>query len=75
MVSIAMNSEIYLAVTGSLILEGDNLNKLVPNVQLDLPELTIGGTTIFTIIVALIILPSILLRTRACYLMFLPLGF
>ncbi|TKY47188.1 Vacuolar amino acid transporter 1 [Spatholobus suberectus] len=62
MVSIAMNSEIYLVVTGFLILEGGNLNKLVPNVQLDLAGLTVGGTTIFTIIAALIILPSVLLE-------------
>lgn len=64
MVSITMNSELYLAVTGFLILEGDNLNKLVPNVQLHLAGggLTIGGTTVFTIIAALIILPTILLE-------------
>lgn len=61
-VSIAMNSELYLVVTGFLILEGDNLNKLVPNMQLDLAGLTIGGTTIFTIISALVILPSVLLE-------------
>ncbi|KAL2333002.1 hypothetical protein Fmac_014215 [Flemingia macrophylla] len=62
MVSIAMNSELYLVVTGFLILEGDNLNKLVPNVELDLAGLTIGGTTIFTMVAALVILPSVLLE-------------
>jgi len=61
-VSIAMHGEIYLAVTGFLILEGDNLNKLVPNMQVELAGLTIGGTTIFTIIAALIIWPSVLLE-------------
>ncbi|KAG4974705.1 hypothetical protein JHK87_031526 [Glycine soja] len=61
-VSIAMNSELYLVVTGFLILEGDNLNKLVPNMQLELAGLTIGGTSIFTMIAALVILPSVLLE-------------
>ncbi|KAL9320082.1 hypothetical protein ACSQ67_011921 [Phaseolus vulgaris] len=61
-VSIAMNGEIYLAVTGFLILEGDNLNKLLPNMQVNLAGLTIGGTTLFTIIAAIIILPSVLLE-------------
>ncbi|XP_061350004.1 amino acid transporter AVT1J-like isoform X2 [Gastrolobium bilobum] len=61
-VSIAMNSELYLVVTGFLILEGDNLNKLVPNMQLDLAGLTLSGTTIFTIIAALVILPTVLLE-------------
>lgn len=61
-VSIAMNSELYLVVTGFLILEGDNLDKLVPNMQLELAGLTIGGTSIFTMIAALVILPSVLLE-------------
>ncbi|CAJ1960445.1 unnamed protein product [Sphenostylis stenocarpa] len=60
LVSIAMNAELYLVVTGFLILEGDNLNQLVPNMQIDLAGLTIGGTTIFTIISALIVLPTVL---------------
>ncbi|KEH34376.1 putative amino acid transporter, transmembrane domain-containing protein [Medicago truncatula] len=62
MVSIIMNSELYLAVTGFLILEGDNLNKLVPNVQIHLAGLTIGGTTMFTMVTALVILPTVLLE-------------
>ncbi|WVY94403.1 hypothetical protein V8G54_033491 [Vigna mungo] len=62
MVSIAMNSELYLVVTGFLILEGDNLDKLVPNIQVNLAGVTIGGATIFTIVAALVILPSLLLE-------------
>ncbi|XP_073225400.1 amino acid transporter AVT1I-like isoform X2 [Cicer arietinum] len=61
-VSIIMNSELYLAVTGFLILEGDNLNKLVPNMEIHLPWLTIGGTTMFTMVTAVIILPTVLLE-------------
>ncbi|XP_058755577.1 amino acid transporter AVT1I-like [Vicia villosa] len=59
-VSIIMNSELYLAVTGFLILEGDNLNKLIPNVEIQIGELTIGGTTLFTMVTCLVILPTVL---------------
>ncbi|KAI5408558.1 hypothetical protein KIW84_054414 [Lathyrus oleraceus] len=59
-VSIIMNSELYLAVTGFLILEGDNLNKLIPNVEIHIGELSIGGTTMFTMVTCLVILPTVL---------------
>ncbi|XP_054794993.1 amino acid transporter AVT1I-like [Prosopis cineraria] len=62
MVSIAMNSELYLVVTGYLILEGDNLNKLIPNINLHIAGLTIGGTTLFAIVAALVILPTVWLQ-------------
>ncbi|MED6110480.1 hypothetical protein PIB30_043312 [Stylosanthes scabra] len=63
MVSIAMNSELYLVVTGYLILEGDNLNKLIPNVEVNLGGgYVIGGTTIFAILAAIVILPTVLLE-------------
>jgi vesicular inhibitory amino acid transporter len=60
MVSIIMNSELYLAVTGFLILEGDNLNKLIPNMEINIGGLTIGGTTMFTMITTIVILPTVL---------------
>ncbi|KAL1370150.1 amino acid transporter AVT1I [Arachis duranensis] len=62
MVSIAMNSELYLVVTGYLILEGDNLNKLIPNVEVNIGGLVIGGTTIFAILATIVILPTVLLE-------------
>ncbi|TXG57554.1 hypothetical protein EZV62_015383 [Acer yangbiense] len=60
-VSIFMNSELYLVATGFLILEGDNLQNLLPNVEFTLGGLTIGGKQGFVVIVALIILPTVLL--------------
>ena len=39
-VNIAMNCELYLVITGYLILEGDNLNKLMSHVQVDIGGLT-----------------------------------
>ncbi|KAK0597309.1 hypothetical protein LWI29_023925 [Acer saccharum] len=56
-----MNSELYLVATGFLILEGDNLQNLLPNVEFTLGGLTIGGKQGFVVIVALIILPTVLL--------------
>ncbi|KAI4318270.1 hypothetical protein L6164_026059 [Bauhinia variegata] len=57
MVLIAMNNEFYLVVTGYLILEGDNMNKIIPNLQVYIAGLTISGTQLFIIVTALIILP------------------
>ncbi|KAJ4973710.1 hypothetical protein NE237_006884 [Protea cynaroides] len=60
-VSVFMYMELYLVATGFLILEGDNLHNLFPNMSLDVGGLTLGGRDGFIIIVALIILPSVLL--------------
>ncbi|MED6119195.1 hypothetical protein PIB30_009594 [Stylosanthes scabra] len=55
-----MYLELYLVSIGFLILEGDNLNELFPNVELKLvPGLTISGKEFFVILVALIILPTV----------------
>ncbi|XP_054819926.1 amino acid transporter AVT1I-like isoform X2 [Prosopis cineraria] len=62
MVSTAMNSELYLVVAGYLILEGDNINKLIPNLQIHIGGFTIGGATISAIVAALIILPTVWLQ-------------
>ncbi|XP_022741505.1 amino acid transporter AVT1I-like isoform X2 [Durio zibethinus] len=58
-VSVFMYVELYLVATGFLILEGDNLQNLIPNVEFEVAGLTIGGKQGFTIIVALIILPTV----------------
>ncbi|XP_058219703.1 amino acid transporter AVT1I-like [Rhododendron vialii] len=60
-VSIIMNSELYLVAIGLLILEGDNLHKLFPKFLIRLGTLTIPGMQSFVIIAALVILPSMLL--------------
>ncbi|KAL5077105.1 hypothetical protein RYX36_016089 [Vicia faba] len=64
-VSIIMNTELYLAVSGFLILEGDNLNKLIPNVEIHIGEFTVGGTTLFTMITCLVILPTVLFENMS----------
>ncbi|XP_028754057.1 amino acid transporter AVT1I-like [Neltuma alba] len=62
MVNIAMNCELYLVVTGYLILEGDNLNKLITHVHVDIGGIRINGMQCFVILTALIILPTVWLQ-------------
>ncbi|KAK4417660.1 Amino acid transporter AVT1I [Sesamum alatum] len=58
-VSIAMNFELYLVATGFLILEGDNIHTLFPNVEYEVGGLVIGGRQSFIFIVGLIMLPTV----------------
>ncbi|XP_062095294.1 amino acid transporter AVT1J-like [Humulus lupulus] len=59
--AILLYSEQYLVATGFLILGGDNLNNLFPQVRLDISGgLTLDGQHCFILIVALVILPSVL---------------
>ncbi|KAM0033541.1 putative amino acid transporter, transmembrane domain-containing protein [Helianthus debilis subsp. tardiflorus] len=55
-VSITMNPELYLVATGFLILEGDNLSNLFPDMDFGYH---IGAKSGFIVLVALIILPTI----------------
>ncbi|XVF16624.1 hypothetical protein REPUB_Repub10bG0048600 [Reevesia pubescens] len=58
-VSVLMYVELYLVATGFLILEGDNLQNLFPNMEFEVAGLTVGGKQGFIVIVALIILPTV----------------
>ncbi|XP_021667601.2 amino acid transporter AVT1I isoform X2 [Hevea brasiliensis] len=59
LISIFMYAELYLVATGFLILEGDNLQNLFPNVEVKMAGFHIGARQTFVIIVALIILPTV----------------
>ncbi|KAF9663735.1 hypothetical protein SADUNF_Sadunf17G0083000 [Salix dunnii] len=61
LVSVVMYAELYLVAAGFLILEGDNLQSLFPNMVLEVAGFEIGARQSFVIIVALIILPTVLL--------------
>ncbi|KAL9998477.1 putative amino acid transporter, transmembrane domain-containing protein [Helianthus debilis subsp. tardiflorus] len=61
-VSITMNLELYLVATGFLILEGDNLSKLFPDMDFDVYGYHFGAKSGFIVLVALIILPTIWLH-------------
>ncbi|XP_006350166.1 vacuolar amino acid transporter 1-like [Solanum tuberosum] len=62
LVSIFMTLELYLVATGFLILAGDNLHNLLPDVNFEFWGLGIGGKQSFVLIVALLILPTVLLK-------------
>ncbi|RAL53425.1 hypothetical protein DM860_007097 [Cuscuta australis] len=52
--------DLYLVLTGFLILEGDNLYSLFPEMKIELFSLLISsGKSCFVIVVALVILPSV----------------
>ncbi|OVA08999.1 Amino acid transporter [Macleaya cordata] len=61
-VSILMFIDLYLVATGFLIVEGDNLSNLFPNMGFELGGIRIHGRQGFVIIVALIILPTMWLN-------------
>ncbi|KAF3444342.1 hypothetical protein FNV43_RR14033 [Rhamnella rubrinervis] len=57
--SILMSIELYLCAVGFLILEGDNLYNLFPDVGFEVGGLTIRGKQCFVVMSALIIFPSL----------------
>lgn len=59
LVSAFMNTELYLVATGFLILEGDNLNNLFPNIGFEIAGIEFAGEKFFVLIAALIILPTV----------------
>nr|XP_043614254.1 amino acid transporter AVT1I-like [Erigeron canadensis] len=61
-VSITMNIELYLVATGFLILEGDNLCNLFPDMDFDIYGTPIGTKFGFVVLVAIIIFPTNLLN-------------
>lgn len=63
LVSIFMYLELYLVAVEFLILEGDNLDKLFPNMELKIAALKIGGRQGFVLLTALVILPTTWLRS------------
>ncbi|GFY82992.1 transmembrane amino acid transporter family protein [Actinidia rufa] len=61
-VSVFVNMELYLVSTGFLILEGDNLQDLLPNMGFEVSGLRIGGKEMFVVIVSLVVLPTVWLN-------------
>ncbi|KAL8229172.1 hypothetical protein R6Q57_014072 [Mikania cordata] len=64
-VSVTMNIELYLVATGFLILEGDNLSNLLPELEFEVYGIHVGSKKSFVIIVAAIILPTIWLNNMS----------
>ncbi|XP_055825643.1 amino acid transporter AVT1J-like isoform X2 [Solanum dulcamara] len=65
LVSVVMNLELYMVATGFLILSGDNLNNLLPDVNYEFWGFEFGGKPSFVLIVALGILPTVLLKNMS----------
>ncbi|XP_057491498.1 amino acid transporter AVT1I-like isoform X1 [Actinidia eriantha] len=61
-VSVFMNMELYLVSTGFLILEGDNLQNLLPDVGFEVAGLKVGGKQTFIMIAGLIVVPTVWLN-------------
>lgn len=59
LVSIFMHLELYMVATGFLILAGDNLHNLLPNVEISAFNFVIGGRQTFVLLVALIMMPTV----------------
>ncbi|KAM5567205.1 amino acid transporter AVT1I-like [Rosa sericea] len=62
-ISIFMYLELYLVAVEFLILEGDNLKQLFPNVSFNMGGHTIGGKQCFVLATALVILPTTWLKS------------
>lgn len=58
-VSVILYVDLYLVLIGYLILEGDNLHELFPRMTLETHRVTMGGKTLFVIIIALVLLPTV----------------
>ncbi|XP_051119983.1 amino acid transporter AVT1J-like [Andrographis paniculata] len=59
-ISILMNLELYLVATGSLILLGDNLHRLLPNVEIHVyGDIVIGGRQSLVLLVAIVMMPTV----------------
>ncbi|PHT50200.1 hypothetical protein CQW23_09947 [Capsicum baccatum] len=65
LVSVFMNLELYMVATGFLIIAGDNIHSLLPDVNFEFWGLEVGGKQGFVIIVALVILPTVLLKNMS----------
>lgn len=59
LISILINLELFLIATGFLILAGDNLHKLLPNLETNIHGIPIGGRQCFVLFIALVVLPTI----------------
>ncbi|XP_009773621.1 amino acid transporter AVT1J-like isoform X1 [Nicotiana sylvestris] len=65
LVSATMYVELYMVVTGFLILESDNLQNLFGDIEFQIFGVTIGGKQSFVVIISLIILTTVWLNNMS----------
>lgn len=61
-ISIFMYLELYFVAVEFLILEGDNLNQLFPNMGFNMAGIKVGGRQCFVLLTAVVILPTTWLK-------------
>ncbi|KAF1879161.1 hypothetical protein Lal_00047833 [Lupinus albus] len=59
LVQATMFTELYLVAAEFLILEGDNLQNLFPNIDIKIAGLEVGGKQFFVILACLVIMPTV----------------
>ncbi|EPS62722.1 hypothetical protein M569_12066, partial [Genlisea aurea] len=65
LVSLVMNVELFMVATGFLVLEGDNLHNLFPDVGYQIGGFSITGKQTFVILVGLVMLPAVSLDSMS----------
>ncbi|XP_074292653.1 amino acid transporter AVT1I-like [Silene latifolia] len=60
-VLIILYADLYISTTGFLILEGDNLHNLFPNIGIEMLGVTMDGKSTFIVLTALVVLPTVIL--------------
>ncbi|XP_073119852.1 amino acid transporter AVT1I-like [Henckelia pumila] len=62
LVSIVIYAQLYLLATGFLIMEGDNLHNLFPNISYKIGPFVFGGRKSFILLVGVLVLPTTWLK-------------
>ncbi|KAG8375890.1 hypothetical protein BUALT_Bualt09G0006200 [Buddleja alternifolia] len=73
-ISTFMDLELFLLAVEFLILEGDNLHKLFPNVCVHVFRKTVGGKQVFILLTALVMLPTTWFRSLSVLLAYVSAG-
>ncbi|CAO2821749.1 unnamed protein product [Amaranthus hypochondriacus] len=66
-VSIVVYADLFMASTGFLILEGDNLHNLFPTFAKHIFERSMDGKSCFIIIIAIILLPTVIMDSLSIF--------
>ncbi|KAM0936788.1 putative amino acid transporter, transmembrane domain-containing protein [Dioscorea sansibarensis] len=66
-VAIFMYLELYLVAVEFLILEGDHLEKLFPNIHFNIAWFKVGGKQVFVLLASLVVLPTTWLRNLSVF--------
>ncbi|PKA53922.1 Lysine histidine transporter 1 [Apostasia shenzhenica] len=74
LIALLINAELYFIVVGMLIIEGDNIDTLFPNVEFYIANLKIRGKQAFIFLTTLLVLPTTWARSLS-FISYLSAGF